>query len=951
MFGGLVSGLLGQRFRFARLIGRFYERIDWSMAPGSMELFPPAQRICAELASSRGLTTVEAPPGHGKSRLAEGIVARGGRLLTHLDQQPLGPGPPWILTMGSGTHAVEFSSLADLLAVAELTIVISRDCSELISRHVPDREYAAGSLQLSPEDIATMANEIYDLAVEGIGVSLHAVTGGWPAYVHAALASVKPPVKNVASTIESLRSGPHLDRLIGNCVGEVAAPNLQIWTDLAHFDRVSNAMVDAVTVDGVAGAKRAGLPVVAAAPGWFRVLEPIRSHLNSQAGVTEATANVVGPILVAEAGLTVGLQTLVRSGAATVAAEIMLTVPSSRLDEASPSELASLLRTMRSVSFESGRLSLQLARVEHNRANLTGQRAALEQAKKEAEAVGEIDVAAEAAAELLYLDLPTVPSGEARRRAESLRGNLSDSARQSTQIRLREVDAMLLAQAEELDLVHQYVQRFHDVSGDWALSGEMGRAAATLRALIATSLIHLGRYNEAQTAAEEACAMVSSHPYSLAKSVGLLARVASLRGDLARFRSAASRTSELLRSVDLAWVRGYLSWSTMTASGFNQDRDGVDFHHRQAKAQLGDLHHHPTWVVFLAESAFAFALIGDGERALDCLSMAEQRSQEAALEVAMARVAVEARVGDPVVVAGMVEETRRSLAIPQEREWRLGLEEIIAATRGAVRVVEPSEVERIRAAADRSGLGELADALFATGGIGPTDRGQLIAVTVLGNFSVSRNAEPIKVPSGRVTDLIKLLAVRSHPIPVEVIVDSLWPDSSLDVGRRRLKNIVNRCRAVVGSELVERVEGDCLSLGPQVSVDLRDFVEMFGGVSGDATKQLDLAVRAVDSYGGDLLPADLYVDWIRSDREAVRALAASALRTALELPAISADWALKALVRIRPIDEEIYLKVAVIAARAGELGCAKASLELRSDLCRYLGVPESALPEELDRLS
>jgi DNA-binding SARP family transcriptional activator len=63
-------------------------------------------------------------------------------------------------------------------------------------------------------------------------------------------------------------------------------------------------------------------------------------------------------------------------------------------------------------------------------------------------------------------------------------------------------------------------------------------------------------------------------------------------------------------------------------------------------------------------------------------------------------------------------------------------------------------------------------------------------------------------------DLLRLLAVEHGTVvPVDRVVEALWPKATVDKGRTSLRTAMAHLRRVVGPDVVERV-GDGLRLGP-----------------------------------------------------------------------------------------------------------------------------------------
>jgi DNA-binding SARP family transcriptional activator len=92
---------------------------------------------------------------------------------------------------------------------------------------------------------------------------------------------------------------------------------------------------------------------------------------------------------------------------------------------------------------------------------------------------------------------------------------------------------------------------------------------------------------------------------------------------------------------------------------------------------------------------------------------------------------------------------------------------------------------------------------------------------VLGRFEVSRGGRTVELAPGREAQLLKLVAVNGGTVLADQAIETLWPEVAPDVGRNRLRTVLDRLRADAGD--VVRREGDALTLGPDVRLDLAEF--------------------------------------------------------------------------------------------------------------------------------
>jgi DNA-binding SARP family transcriptional activator len=155
-------------------------------------------------------------------------------------------------------------------------------------------------------------------------------------------------------------------------------------------------------------------------------------------------------------------------------------------------------------------------------------------------------------------------------------------------------------------------------------------------------------------------------------------------------------------------------------------------------------------------------------------------------------------------------------------------------------------------------------------------------ITVLGRFAVDRAGGPLDIPEGQPALLVKLLAVHGGRLHVDAVLDRLWPDADPEVGRRRLRNLLNRLGSATPG-LVARAGDDRLALAGGTGVDARRFLER----GGAALRAPDAVARAAQraalaAYTGPLLPDDRDEEAFWQLREQVRRMHLALLETLAE---------------------------------------------------------------------
>ena len=96
-------------------------------------------------------------------------------------------------------------------------------------------------------------------------------------------------------------------------------------------------------------------------------------------------------------------------------------------------------------------------------------------------------------------------------------------------------------------------------------------------------------------------------------------------------------------------------------------------------------------------------------------------------------------------------------------------------------------------------------------------------ITLLGSFSVRRYGEPVSLPLSLAAQGLKIVALHEK-IPVEELVELLWPDAAPGVGTRRLRNVLWRVRAASG-ELLER-DDNFIRLAQDAMTDVGRFRQL-----------------------------------------------------------------------------------------------------------------------------
>jgi DNA-binding SARP family transcriptional activator len=143
----------------------------------------------------------------------------------------------------------------------------------------------------------------------------------------------------------------------------------------------------------------------------------------------------------------------------------------------------------------------------------------------------------------------------------------------------------------------------------------------------------------------------------------------------------------------------------------------------------------------------------------------------------------------------------------------------------------------------------------------------------------------------------------------EQLIDALWPDASFDSVANRLHKGAHFVRKATGLADSVVLAGDTVALFPnaEVATDVATFEHL--AVEALVNGDTETIARAVDAYRGDLLPYDLYDDWVAPHRQRLQ-------RRLRELLRKSGQF--ERLVAIDPIDEDAHVGMMRAMLRAGD---------------------------------
>jgi len=221
------------------------------------------------------------------------------------------------------------------------------------------------------------------------------------------------------------------------------------------------------------------------------------------------------------------------------------------------------------------------------------------------------------------------------------------------------------------------------------------------------------------------------------------------------------------------------------------------------------------------------------------------------------------------------------------------------------------------------------------------DRG--VVIQCLGRFEIEAAGRVVELPPLRPLPraLLLLLALHhSRDVHREVLIDQLWPGTSIDAAAHRLHaaaSSVRRCLAGAGlGDDVVRRHGSAYSLTIDgATLDVAAFEALLRDASrretaGDPQGALTAGMKALELYQGDLLDEAGPVEWVVADRDRLRVAAATAAYSAgqlclsLRTPAEALPLARRAI-ELDALRDSAWLLLAEIQQRMGDLGSAAAT--------------------------
>lgn len=174
----------------------------------------------------------------------------------------------------------------------------------------------------------------------------------------------------------------------------------------------------------------------------------------------------------------------------------------------------------------------------------------------------------------------------------------------------------------------------------------------------------------------------------------------------------------------------------------------------------------------------------------------------------------------------------------------------------------------------------------------------IIHIRTLGDFEIKVGNKIItQWRSQKAKTLLKILITRGEkPIPVDVIMEDMWPEADWRSLKENFKITLRRLRRSLEPELPPRMnssyvylKNSCLYLNKEkILVDAWEFKKKVKNIlykkkEAFTEKDLEEIENIIEAYKGEFLPQDLYSEWASREREYLRNLYIRLLETAIFL--------------------------------------------------------------------
>lgn len=794
------------------------------------------QRLVERIRGHAGPVMIEAGAGAGKSVVIDQIVrgeadrwlvVEGGSSTTAavLDDVPHGLG-----VIVDDVHLLDPCDVDRLARVLPETMPII-----VAGRILPPSIVAAGRqrspLELDAEALFFDREEIVQLVGDPAAAAAVArLTSGWPVAVGTMLERRDPGAEPGP---QLARQTNVVDDLIGAELAAIAPAERLPIAQLCFCRDFTSTLARRLDPQLLDRMKRAGLPLFRLAPDRYEIPLPVRHALRRQIDIETDQLEPVVDGLVAEGLFEAALDVCAQRGWTARAAALLTELDPDQLYSFDASTVPNLLNVLGSDLHDHPGAMLSVARIQFMDGEIEDVRRSLTTALDRL-AITDPDatdpVQHEVLAELAYLEYESSDLDRAIEYRDRCRSVIDPDGRGAANARLNETTAGLLASGKGRDDLLQARDLLVDAMSIWNQLGFVTRAGMTLRMMVSLVLFELGRFAEANDLLVRALRTGGTTAVETAMNQLFRANALGWLGRVDDARQALDEAQQLADSLDLTWVRGYVAWVDAINGSYEDDGERVARSLRRAEQLFGELTAGSTGAVFRCESALALARCQRGSAAASQLDAARNLDGIDDADLARAEAGVAAHTADPETGLRAIAQWRASHPLSPVDQWRATLWQAACAAR----------LDRYDEAADL-----LVEARTAASAIGEPDlaehtEGRLLAsitdrltaassepvgyrIQLFGPFKVVRDGVDCRLAKGHGQTIVKLLTLSGGGrLHIDEIIDALWPAADTSLGRRRLRNVLQRLRATCGP-LVLR-EGDFLSIDAAAESDYRQVI-------------------------------------------------------------------------------------------------------------------------------
>jgi len=734
------------------------------------------------------------------------------------------------------------------------------------------RQLGSNELALSPSEVVA-ALAAHGVTAEQQVTVIERMTRGWPAAVDTAGERLAA-ADNTAAELQRLSQQDSLcEQILQPLVDSLSPADQQTACTVAALPFFDHALFDEMGEPG--GLERialAGLPLVRDASGWIEYTEPARSVLG-RAKTTPKLADVVLDYYVRKGEIHAAINACLAIGDREGAASVIADLDSDSQARLDPARLDGAMASIGTAAEHAPRSLYVHSRVSAANGRQADGLAQIERAADVFESRN-ADLHDPAYAEVqLTLGTWRVYQGrlaEARTIAERCQAHLDGVDAPALQAMLHDLNGVLFQVSGTDEHLAKAAEEMAAALAIWRRIGRPGDAAVTTFRVSSGVLERQGRF-------AEALAMLDALPQVGPMTMLTTARLGVNRALLLPFVGRAAEVTALLeepRQVAEALGQRQLTSTALiaeiVAASVRYDADAV---RATADAFLAGGH-------LLPEQGFSAVMWAEVVRALARCELHDESM--AALDriretpglppwiLQYMQASIDARTGDAEAAIEVLSDLATQEEVQPNSRWTVDLLRAHAYWRlgnAAEAAKFLDQANNQAAALEQPGLARfiesrLVDRIEGTQNIVEPATTAAVSVSLFDEFSVLVNGQEAPLRPGQPTNLVKVLGIGGGTLVVDQIVDALWPEADLEVGRRRLRNVVKRVRDDCGPILVRN--DDVISFSSDVAVDL-DFARAAAdnAFAARSPESVNLALTLNDRA---LLPVDRYEDWAEDAR-------------------------------------------------------------------------------------